>query len=501
MNDRIHIYDRRRPPYFMVRLAALRAIRAHSGDRLRARTIGLYVLLCELGNEQRAKDQRLRIQANYEELTARAGGGLHKKTLKTLLTTLKDAEVAEVSTPLGPRGMMPTLVQLTELKGWYIEISVPLARHLQEHPETDLLRSLSLIATILELCHEQDGDHAAATRGEIANLLGLSSPRTLDGWVENLKCAGVLNVTVRPLERGGFDSNLWEVLEPPPVSIAREAASAATEPTSRSDGTDLPQPANQPGAVRAPTSSTEGTDLEQREHPPGADCAPDGALGAPHAGASDVAGENSRTTTSPQPLTPSTSSAETDGGEEQVWDAKRLCERLLEVVEPLSPKMRLKFEKDRSRWLAAAAEVLERYPSPAELAPAFAYIPEDHILGSRAATMPGFEKVVEELIFRANQRASAGRSGAIVAAPGNHDSRLSWDQARQRLTRAITTHGRDDARAAIAELDRESPLYAAFIAEVRWSRLCTEPLHFNHKHFSEIWARISEAREDNEEAA
>jgi hypothetical protein len=495
MNDLVEIRDRRRKPYFMVRRQALRAIREQAGETRRARALGLYVVLCHMGNEQRTKDQRHRIEATHNDLIARCSG-LTKRNLKALLTVLEEAQVARVSARIGPRGPIPSLIELTPLDGRFVEITVATSVHLGSLPDVDLLRSLALLVTVLELCDDQGGDHAEATRPVIAELLGLNSVRTLDGWVKALKRAGVLHVVTRPLERGGFAANLWEVIEPEQALIAADGnpgnPGADTEPAPSSEGTDLQQPGHQPGADPEPTWGAGGTDLEQEWHLPGADCATGSAQAAPHAGASDVKRENSKNTSSPpSPSSPSPSAAFTAG--KQTDFCEQLCEELLAVLQPrMGDGPRRQFDEHRRQWLSAAGKVAERY-SLEQIRAAFAYMLSDPIKGSPGVTMPGFERVVDELIFR------AGVSAADAPAAGD-PSAISWSVAKGRLEQAIRRYGADRFEDAIAELGQDSELYVRFVRQVRWTNLCAQPLHY--RQFQDTWTALAQnATPDPDELA
>ena len=496
ITDVVEIRDRRRKPYFMIRRQALRAIREHAGETRRARALGLYVVLCHMGNEQRTKEQRHRIEATHNDLIARCSG-LTKRNLKALLTVLEEAEVARVSARIGPRGPIASLIELAPLEGRFVEITVATSVHLAALPDVDLLRSLALLVTVLELCNDQGGDHAEATRPMIAELLGLSSVRTLDGWVKALKRAGVLHVVTRPLARGGFAPNLWEVIEPEqaalPADPTPEPPGAATEPAWSEEGTDLGQPGHQPGAGRAPTWSEDGTDLGQPGHQPGADCATGSARAAPHAGASDVQRENSKNTSSPpSPSSSSSRATLTAGGQTDL--SEQLCEELLLVLAPrMGDGPRRQFEAHQRQWLAAAAKVTERY-SLDQVRAAFAYMLSDAIKGSAGVTMPGFERVVDELIFR------AGVSATDANVDAGNPSAIPWSVAKVRLERAIRRYGADRFEDAIQELGQDSELYVRFVRQVRWTDLCAQPLHY--RQFQDAWTTLAQtASRDPKELA
>jgi hypothetical protein len=503
--DQIEIHDRRRRPYFMVRKEGLRAIRTQASGTRQARALGLYVLLCQMGNEQRQGGVRHQVRATYTDLTAR--GTFSRKHLRQLLDLLDAAKVATMSLQVGMRGSMPSLIEIAELSGRYVEITVDTGNHLARLDGVDLLPSLALLATLLELCDDQGGDRAEATRAELAETQLGCSVRTLDGWVKGLEAAGVLHVVRRPYERGGgYRPNLWEVIEPAQAladaligpskpllipggaDISVEAQpqnrlASSSEPARRSEGTGQAQPGAQPNVVA-------GTGQAQDGDGPCADSPTRGFETAPHAGAGNDGEEQQKTSSPPSPSSPPSGSAPV-GGDRGLIDQERLCEALLTTLQPrLGDGPRRIFERDHRRWLAAAGKVLERYPAE-QLQPAMRYMLTDRILGSKGVTMPGFERIVDELLFRAGTTADNAHHDDGQAIP--------WSAARRRLERAITQYGADRYTEALAELQAEHELYGRFIAQVRWQQLCSQPLHF--PQFEQAWKTLAQTPGSAERAA
>jgi hypothetical protein len=113
----------------------------------------------------------------------------------------------------------------------------------------------------------------------------------------------------------------------------------------------------------------------------------------------------------------------------------------------------------------------------------------DEILGSRALTMRGFAGVVDQLLARhhARQRRSSGPLDSPTA------GELDWARARELLERAIARHGRDDRKAALAELRQHSELFAAFVEQARWATLCEEPMRYSEPRFAQLWTQLAHA--------
>jgi len=504
MSDQVLIRDRRRTPFFRVFKAALDAIRGNSEGPTRTRALGLYVLLCELANAQRHTGEHRRITATYDELIARIckpnGRSIGRTSLRGALTALGDANVAHYTVQIDPQqGRAPSVIELPKQRGRHIQITVASATFLSEQP-IDLLSAFALIATLLALCDDQHADQALASRPFIASRLGWSSERTLDSHVKSLEALGVLRVTRRPKERGGHEPNLWEILEPG-QSIASADTSAGhpgANPglTPRNSRTDLAQIWDGGGANPGLTPRKSGTDLAQHQDRPGAICATSGPDAAPYARAGDVEQKKTTEPLSPPPLSDNALQRNDRGeGSDGLSAQERLCEELLEVLhDSLGEAPRRKYNQSRGEWLAAAERVLEDHTLE-RIRSALAYIPTDPIKGSVAITMPGFARVVDELIFRAHSASRNGRSPSQAStAPGV----LPWPQARARLEQVIRRHGAERRDAAIAELAQESALYERFILRVRWSRLCEEPLHY--PDFKAQWEAICREEHPTEEA-
>jgi hypothetical protein len=95
------------------------------------------------------------------------------------------------------------------------------------------------------------------------------------------------------------------------------------------------------------------------------------------------------------------------------------------------------YRAEEAKWKAAASRLLERH-SLERLHNGFAGMLEDEIVGSRATTLPQFEKVVDQLIVRRHARR---QQRSTVRGP--RPSAGGWEEARQHLERAIQRHGRD----------------------------------------------------------
>jgi len=152
---------------------------------------------------------------------------------------------------------------------------------------------------------------------------------------------------------------------------------------------------------------------------------------------------------------------------------------------------------DQARWRAAAARLLERHTLE-RLSRAFEQMLADEVIGSRALTLPAFEKVVDQLIARHHARARASRPGA--AHPSTPDG-LDWSAARQQLERAVQRHGRDQRDQALAELAACDLQLVEFVERVRWSTLCEQPMQFAERRYAELWSEIASRHQREETAA
>lgn len=185
MSAAITVRDRRDLPFFMVRLHALKEIRNTIGGPRRARALGLYVLLCQIANEQRVDGEHTRLVATWDELARR--GSMSKKMLKILSVTLDAAGTARFETRIDPlRGSMPSLIHLRIHDGPWIGLTVTTADRLVNDATAGPLPALGLLAVLLELCAEQraalGGQRAETTRSDVARRVGCSTD-TLDAWL------------------------------------------------------------------------------------------------------------------------------------------------------------------------------------------------------------------------------------------------------------------------------------------------------------------------------
>ncbi len=122
----------------------------------------------------------------------------------------------------------------------------------------------------------------------------------------------------------------------------------------------------------------------------------------------------------------------------------------------------------------------------------------DEVIGSRALTLPAFEKVVDQLIAR--HTPGRGRAGPGAAHPSTPDG-LDWSAARQQLERAVQRHGRDQRDQALAELAACDPQLVEFVERVRWSTLCEQPMQFAERRYAELWSEIASRHQREETAA
>ena len=176
-------------------------------------------------------------------------------------------------------------------------------------------------------------------------------------------------------------------------------------------------------------------------------------------------------------------------------DAERLCQLFLEEFLHLGSRPARHFERDRAAWLTAAGEVLDDF-GWAACAAAIAYVPGDWVLVSSATTMPAFAKVAEKVVARAH---AVARSG-IQAASGTPEE-LSWAAAWSRLRRAASVHGTAAKNPAVSELAAEEPRFGAFIEQVRWRTIC-EAGPTGQAGWKQLWESLaSKNPTDTEEAA
>ena len=497
----IEIRDRRELPFFQVRLPAVREIRDTVSGPRRLRAVGFYALLCQLANEQRHTGEHRRVRVTYDHLARR--GQMSKSSVKLLLDILERAGAVRYEHLTDrERGAPVSVLHLPVQDDPWTPITVAMADRLaEERPNGHLLRDLGLVVMLLEFCGEQREQHgglrAEVMRGDIARRTGLTVDR-VDDCNRVLEQAGLLEITRRRAANGGRHlASLYTIIE---AAENKQGGESILE--GRQHRTGSPEDRYRQGGATVPATQWNGTGRAEDRYQQGGDSAITGT----DAPCSFTGARNDPETTTVEnnsPHYPQDSSVAIgqsgSEGERGLHSAEQaLCEALVTAWAPaLGDSPRRSFEGNRARWLATAAELLQRHPR-GRLDQALAYMVTDEILGSEALTMPGFAKVADKLIARAHARQH--RLGTR-STPGGTDHRMGWQDARVKLERAIQRHGREGRAAALRELESENPLLPRFIERVRWSELCEQPLRYVERKYAEIWAEIAQQANDPTEQA
>jgi hypothetical protein len=478
----VTIRDRRELPFFQIRLAANRSIRDEVSGPRRLRTIGFYGLLCQLANEQRHTGEHRRIHFTYDTLAARAG--IAKRNVKLMLSLLQQAGVVRYERLADPeRGATISILHLLVHDGAWTAITVAMADRLAAtRPGGHYLRELGLVIVLLEFCvfqrEARHGLSAEISRAEIAQQAGLTTDR-VDQCNRLLEAAGVLTITRRRPASGGRNlTSVYTIHEAPaPISQGRE-----TEPPGPQTGTDRAAERNWRGRkleLAAPTTGTaraangnsqSGISALQRD-----ETRPSYAR----------AGLGVEETPIEDPTNSNQSKGHGGGGGAEI--GHQLCLSFLQAWAPvLGDSLAGAYEANRREWLAAAQRLLDRH-TPERLQRGLEQMLVDEVVGSRALTLPAFEKVADQLIARRHARQHAPRGARESSTIG----RPSWERAKQLLERAIQRYGRDQRDQALAELRAHDPRLVEFVERVRWSTLCEEPIRFVERRYAEVWSEIT----------
>ena len=495
-NNAVQVRDRRDLPFFQVRLNAVTAIREVTAGPRRLRAIGFYALLCQLANEQRHVGEHRTVRVTYDALAGRAR--MSKRSVKLMLDALQRAHVIRYERLNDPdRGAVVSLLHLLILDEPWIAITVAMANQLAApRPSGHLLRDLGQVVVLLEFCAEQRAEHgglaAEVTRGAIADRTGLAVDR-VDDCNRALENCGLLQIERRRASNGGRYL--------PSVYTIREAPTAAHQggvsvPGQRRNGTAKAADGYPQGGVSVLPESQIGTGKAADRYRDSGETATPSTIPPPsyaRAGqdVEHISVEN----------IPSLSTSRTpEGGEDRTSSYEKLCEALLAAWAPaLGDSPRSAYERDRERWLVAAAGLLQRHPAE-RLASALSYMVTDEILGSQALTMSGFAKVADQLIARAYARQQ--RLATRLTPGPSTGERLGWEDAKQRLQKAIQRHGREGREGAMRELREQSPLLPRFVEQVRWGSLCEQPLQYVERRYAELWRElIEQVNEQGEEPA
>jgi hypothetical protein len=341
------------------------------------------------------------------------------------------------------------------------------------------------VVVLLEFCAAQRTEHgglsAEVMRGDIAEQSGLTIDR-VDDCNRVLQQAGLLEITRRRATNGGRHlPSVYTIHEAP----GGKFQGGESELAERQNGTGRAEEEHQQGGVPVPPGPVNGTDRAAFRYRQGGDPAMAGTASPP---------SNARACLNAEKDIESVSSFD-DGvvelGErgEGTISSEELCEALIAAWEPaLGAAPRGDYVANRGRWLDAAASVLDRHTGQ-RLEQALAYMVTDEILGSQALTMPGFAKVADQLIARAYARQ---QRRATRSTPGPSTGELGWEDAKQRLQRAIQRHGREGREGAVRELREQSPLLARFVERARWGSLCEEPFQYVERRYAELWRELVE---------
>jgi hypothetical protein len=486
----VTIRDRRELPFFQVRLKAVQAIRTEVNGPRRLRTIGFYGLLCQLANEQRHTGDHRRLQFTYDLLAAR--GGVARRNVKVMLDYLQHAGVTRYERLTdAERGATISILHLLVQEGGWTPISVAMADRLADpRPGGHPLRELGLLIILLEFCAAQRGDlggvTAEVTRGEIADQAGLTVDR-VDQCNHQLQDAGVLSIIRRRSSNGGRHlASLYTIHEAP----AATEQGRETEPAAPQNETDRAADENWQGRERELPVPTMGTGRAAEGNSPDEHSALETNQTRPSYGRAGWSLENEIETT------PSAIPSEQGRGEGTTDPQERLCEDFLAAWAPvLGDALVQTYRSEEAKWRAAAGRLLERH-SVERLHNGFAGMLEDEIVGSRATTLPQFEKVVDQLIVRRHARR---QQRSTVGGP--RPSAGGWEDARQHLERAIQRHGRDHRDQALTELAAHDPLLVRFVERVRWSTLCDQQIQFAERRYIEMWSEIVREAHPEETAA
>jgi hypothetical protein len=518
----------------MVRVKALQDIRNNISGPRRARATGLYVLLCQIANEQRVEGAHERLVATWDELARR--GALSKRMLTLLSTTLNVAGVARFETRVDAlRGSLPSLIHLDVHDGPWVGLTVATAREVTETSRAGLLPALGLLATLLELCAEQravlGGLCAETTRADVARRVGCSTD-TLDAWVKLLEGIDILNVTRRRGTDGGHLPNLWEILEPDPASKRSsrgddknggEALSgpaigvgdsvAARNGTTLAANGNYPDGRTEPPGPRIETAIADGETRPGRStelpRPRSRDAPAENGNWPPGNSATsgfDPRPLNARTRTPAEtrgveeqqnPQTPNAPTSLTEGGEEGDSEEVGLCVELVRVLaESRGPAPGRRYSAEIALWHASARRVLADHPV-AKVLEAIAYLPCDQIVGTKVRGMPDLERHIEDLRHRAHAACVAAGVRPAAAPP----AALSWPEAKAVLMRAVQRHGAGARQAALLELGERDPLLRRFAEQVGWGALCQSPIDKQDCAYRTSWDDLSRQAATEEAAA
>jgi len=488
----VTIRDRRELPFFQVRLKAVQAIRNEVGGPRRLRTIGFYALLCQLANEQRHTGEHRRLQFTYDTLASR--GGVAKRNIKLMLDFLQRADVVRYERLTdSQRGATISTLHLLIQDGAWTAITVAMADRLAApRAGGHLLRELGLVIALLEFCIAQreqlHGTSAAVTRPEIARQAGLTIDR-VDQCNRLLQAAGLLTITRRRPLNGGRNLASLYLIHEAPLPSDQEGETELAGPQTETTRAESRNPQGPKPVLAGPQNGTGRAEELNRQSGISAISGTKTPPSNTHTGANVEKSWIEEPPASPD-LQPG------GGGAED--PAESLCLAFLTVWEPvLGHSPQHDYHAHHRQWQAAASRLLKRHTRD-RLDRALEQMLVDEIVGSRALTLPAFEKVADQLIARHHARRHQTRSPNKRATV----DQLGWQDAKEHLQRAVQRYGRDHRDQALTELTAHDPLLVEFVHRVRWSALCEQPIQYVERRYAELWSEIvDQSRQQREEPA
>jgi hypothetical protein len=544
-DDVVTIVDDR-AGFYMVPSTAIAKARARlSGAHLAEALAGLACLARESFAQHGASREEAQVcEATLEVLAGRVFGVSRARALR-IVENLADAGavIKEAHRVDGVR-RLPTKVTFVDLAVSFAYVSGPAFRALVAAAGDGRppLGPLALYVTLVALGGEQreqfpDGNRriASASQPELAKLSGLSVT-SLKRALAVLKAAGLVVEQpqperalktkavyrlVEPDGRAGADVACGEEQRRPDAAIgagidvaatahsvaadAHETGQATAEPAPDSD---RPQP-NRGRATREPRSVQDETDgRAAAELPTGQRATEDGPQANSSTGQRRTDGqangparapvkEHQRTTdqqTSQSRVAAAASSAGQEGGGEVEVD--RLVDAFRRMIVETLGERRASALYDAAEWCNAARRLLQAYDLERVLA-GVDRVARDSLLADKATTLPAFEQIAERAIARAaaDRRLAAHRGAGAAAATVHSSSRPSWAAAHELLRQAVSAFGSAGEQRALAFLEGEQPIVAAFARDVGWRTLARSDAQMTDVKFAYLQFRPADERE------
>jgi hypothetical protein len=511
------IYDDRAGFYMVPSVSIAKARARLSGAHLTEALAGLACLAREAFVQYGAsREEQQALEANLDELSGRILGVSRSRALRILDNLVDAGALIKDAHRFDGTRRLPTRITFVDLAYSFAYVSGPAFRSLRAGSAQGgaPFGALALYLTLVALGGEQrdefpDGNRriARASQPELAKLSGLSVS-SVQRAAGALTAAGLLSAHAQA--PGSLKTKTIYHLTDPPQDDGAPAASAVADPSQRdrrahrspTDGpiTAAPMTGHSETDDRSQPDRPSGrgaTDVRSVENRPAVQGATDGQLTEParvrvNSGQRAAEDQNEQI---PMLRGTVTAVADADGGEVHCDEVDQLVDAFCAWTRVALGERRASALYDADGWRRAAQRLLEQYDLARVLA-GVERLSRDALLADQATTLPAFARIADRAIARAAADRGQARHRELGAAPTTASAaRMSWAAAHDMLRQAVGAFGGAGEQRALAHLQAQDPLLAAFVRDVGWRTVARSDAAMNDVKFAYLQYRPADDRE------